>query len=78
MSDLKIGNVEITFDVEAVTVTEHRKFAKGSMLEDQDDGFLAKVTGQPVEWIRGLTWQFYRRLVAGYFAKANSPLSDPN
>lgn len=78
MADLTIGGVEITFDLEKITITEHRKFSKGSMLEEEDDEILAKVAGQTVEWVRGLSQANYRRVLLGYFKKAREPLSDPN
>ncbi len=78
MADLTIGGVEVTFDLEKITITEHRKFAKGSMLEEEDDEILAKVTGQSVEWVRGLSQVDYRRVLLGYFKKSREPLSDPN
>ena len=78
MADITINGIEIDFDLEKITISEHRKFARGSMLDEEDDEILAKVTGQPVEWIRDLSQVDYRRLLAGYFKKAREPLADPN
>ena len=78
MADLKIGEDEITYDLEQITITEHRKFSKGSMLDEEDDEILAKVINKPVEWVRGLSQANYRRVLLGYFKKAREPLSDPN
>ena len=78
MADLKIGADEITFDLEQITITEHRKFSKGSMMDEEDDELLAKVIDKPVEWVRELSQPNYKRLLQGYFKKAREPLADPN
>jgi hypothetical protein len=76
--DVTIGGIEITFDLELITITEYRKFATGALLSADDDEILARVCGQPVEWVGGLSQPSYRRLTAAFFKKAREPLSDPN
>lgn len=78
MADVTIKDEEITIDLEQLTIAEYRKFAQGSMLDDQDDELLARVTGKTVDWVRGLSQPSYRRLLAAFFRKARDPLSDPN
>lgn len=78
MADLKLKDEDITIDMEQLTIAEYRKFATGSMLESEDDGLLAKVTGKPVEWVQGLSQPNYRRLLAAFFKAARDPLADPN
>lgn len=78
MADITVGGVELTFDLEQVTITEHRKFSTGSLMDAADDEHLSKVTGQPVEWFRGLSQPAYRRVLKAYFKKAAAPLDDPN
>ena len=78
MADVKIGDTELTFDLEKITITEYRDFAKGSFTDGEDDSVLAKVTGQPVEYFSALSQPAYRRVLVAFFKKAREPLSDPN
>jgi hypothetical protein len=78
MADITIHEVDLTFDLEKVTITEHRAFANGSLMDAADDEHLAKVTGQPVEFFRALSQPNYRRVLRAYFKKASAPLDDPN
>jgi hypothetical protein len=78
MADITINGVEIIFDMEAVTIAEYRAFAKGSMMEEEDDVLLAKVAGMNVDDVRALSHPNYRRLLKGFFDKAREPLADPN
>lgn len=77
-TDITIGDVDVVIDLEKLTITEYRKFASGGMLDDQDDELLARVVGQPVEWVRGLSQPNYRKLLRAFFKKASEPLADPN
>jgi hypothetical protein len=74
----EIGGIEITFDLEKVSISEYRKFSSGSLMDEADDEILARVTGQPVEWVRGLSQPNYRRLCRAFFKRASGPLDDPN
>ena len=78
MADITLDGKDLTFDLEQLTITEYRKFASGGMLDDQDDELLARVVGEPVEWVRGLSQPNYRRLLRAFFKKASEPLTDPN
>ncbi len=78
MSDVNINDVEITFDLEKITITEYRKMAKGLLLEDEDDALLARVGDVTLEWLQGLSQPKYRRYVKAFFDKAREPLADPN
>jgi len=75
---ITIGGVDITFDLEKITITEYRKFATGALLSADDDEILARVCGQPVEWVGALSQPNYRRLTAAFFKAAREPLNDPN
>ena len=76
--DITIGGIEITVDLERITITEYRKFATGALLSADDDEILARVCGQPVEWVGKLSQPNFRRLVTAFFKSAREPLSDPN
>ena len=78
MADVNINGLEITFDLERITITEYRKFATGALLSADDDEILARVCGQPVEWVGALSQPNYRRLTAAFFKAAREPLNDPN
>lgn len=78
MADITINGVDIDFDLEQITITEYRKFAKGQMLNAEDDIILAKVSGQTVEYIQALSHSSYRRMLSAFFKKAREPLADPN
>ncbi len=78
MADVVIGETELVFDLEKLTITEYRKFAGGTMLDEQDDELLARVLDKPVEWLRTLSQPNYRRVLNAFFEKARSPLDDPN
>lgn len=71
--------VELTFDLRAITMGEYRKFGSGGLLEEDDDKYLSKLTGEPAEFFRDLPQPEHRRVVRAYFKKANSPIeNDPN
>ena len=78
MADVNINELEITFDLEQITITEYRKFATGALLSAEDDEILARVCGRTVEWVGALSQPNYRRLAAAFFKKAREPLADPN
>lgn len=77
MSDVEIKGIELTFDLENITITEYRSFAKGSLTSDDDDIVLAKTTGKKIEYFQGLSQPDYRRVLNAFFKKAREPLSDP-
>ena len=76
--DIKIKDIDLTFDLEKISMTEYRQFSKGNLLDEEDDLVLAKTSGQPVEFFRGLSQVDYRRVVTAFFKKAREPLADPN
>ncbi len=75
---LLIGGEEVTFNLMAVTISEWRKFAKSGYLDEEDDEILARVTGRPLEWIRGLPQPEHRKLSDAYVTRSMRPLDNPN
>jgi hypothetical protein len=69
---------EIIFDLDKISIREYRKFATGSMMSEDDDTLLAKVSGLTVEDIGNLPQPQYRLLLRAFFEKAREPLADPN
>jgi hypothetical protein len=74
---LKDGT-EITFDLDAVSISEYRQFAKGAMTEEQDDEIIARASGLPLETIRKMGQETFRRFLQAFFMKSTRPLDDPN
>jgi hypothetical protein len=68
---------ELVFDLDRLSMREYRAFCKGSLLSEDDDQLLAKVTGLPVESFGDLPQPEYRRVLAAFFTKAREPLADP-
>jgi hypothetical protein len=78
MADVTINDTELTFDLDAISISEYRAFAKGGLVDEKDDEVLAKVTGHPVEFFRELSQLKYRHVLRAFFRKASEPLADPN
>jgi len=66
----------VSFDLMKVSMKEYRAFVKGSLLDSEDDLFLARVTGLAVEDIEALPQPVYRRMLTAFAKKAREPLED--
>jgi hypothetical protein len=69
---------EIVFDLDKLSMREYRAYCKGSLLNDDDDQVLGRVTGLPAETFGDLPQPEYRRVVTAFLAKAREPLADPS
>lgn len=77
MSDISIGGLDLTFDLERVTWEEYQHFALTPLTDKSTLDFVAQVTGEPVDALKKLSQPNFRRVVRALFKKANEPLSDP-
>ena len=77
MVDFTINGVELTFDLEKVTIEEYSNFANTPLTDTRHMIVLEKTTGQKVDFFKKLTQPDYRRVVRAFFKKGSEPLSDP-
>jgi hypothetical protein len=78
MADVTIKDEELTIDLEQITTAEYIDFASGKLLNKEDFDLVARLIGKPVEYVSGLSWPNYRRVVSAIFKKGAAPLDDPN
>jgi hypothetical protein len=64
------------FDLYAITHREYSNFVRGRMSEDEDDAFLARVTGLTQDEVSALSLGEWKRLIAGLHAAVSVPVED--
>lgn len=79
MADLTLHDGrEITFDLNAISITEYRSVFDPAANNDVSDAVVAKASCLTVEEVRALSLVDYHRLAKAFFGRAADPLSDPN
>ena len=78
MSDLILDGHEITFDLEKITLREHRALFDAGQPQDEEDDFACKISGLTLDEYLGLSLADNKRFWKAYFRKVREPLADPN
>lgn len=77
MADIILSSgEEVSFDLNAFTITEYREFSSGKMSVQAENEFLSKAAGGLN--IAALGYDDWRSLVRAFVEKVTRPLSDPN
>lgn len=69
---------EITFDLTKMTYGQWLGMFDPKESDERSDETLCRVAGLEMEEMKAITYPEYRKLLAAFFKRCRSPLSDPN
>lgn len=68
----------ITFDLYAVTHREYINFVSGKLSNDEDELFIARVTGLEVKDVQSLPLMDWKKIISGLYEAVRAPVeADP-
>jgi hypothetical protein len=75
---IKLGDLEVTIDLNKITIKEFRSLFDKEQSDDEGDKILAKACGLNAEQVSNLPYPDYRRLSKAFFEAVKEPEKDPS
>lgn len=79
MGEITLSNGKtVTIDTSEATWGEWRGFFRGQLTEEEDDVFIAKMSGLPADEIDKMKRDDVRKIISAIVEVGQKPLADPN